>query len=220
MYDPKNKGKFAAFDATRRIEKGKWSNELHTTDHIMTLRSHNDVTLIEMGTSPCYIRKLLPLERPGLMGIEPLSDFADSTQTVVMRVAGQAFPVPMAASILFRLCKAMQEANLMPGKSEPRMTPIPRPLSKGALQNFFGAAKAIAAIRKSRIEPAEQNDEAETNLDLVDGAAEGYDDQTILHSGSPHRAYLEKAPTECGPAGMLDIDEYDSDDRPLVPWPV
>ena len=122
--DPMLKGTYATFDCSRSMEKA-WGTELRGNDQVMTLRSNNDCTLVALGhgRKNLYVRKLIAQERPGLLGIEPISDFSRCSDTLIKRVAGLAFPVPMATAVLFRFVQAFLDSKSLPMSVEAGLVP-------------------------------------------------------------------------------------------------
>ena len=133
--DPMLKGTYATFDCSRSMEKA-WGTELRVNDQVMTLRSNNDCTLVALGhgRENLYVRKLIAQERPGLLGIEPISDFSRCSDTLIKRVAGLAFPVPMAAAVLFRFIRAFLDSKSLPLSVETLL--IPRVRRTDGLHRF------------------------------------------------------------------------------------
>ena len=108
--------KFACVDPSRRTNGTAWGKEMNLNDKLLNLRSGNQLAVIELGVprdDKQIIRHVYYTERLEFQGTR-LEHCRGSTPTQIKKWAGQAFPVPMAAAVIFKMQIAMQDAGIDP----------------------------------------------------------------------------------------------------------
>lgn len=148
LNNPKFAGKFACVDPSRRTVGTAWGKEMNLKDQLLNLRTSNQLAVIELGVprdENQIVRHVYYTERLEFQGTR-LEVARGSRPTQIKKWAGQAFPVPMAAAVIFKMQMAVQDAGLdpvgvgIPTKTMKRMSDTP--LQSTLLHPRFGVKRS------------------------------------------------------------------------------